>query len=198
MARESRKKYGDQDRHGWHERPRNPTRLANDRAGPEISMHPEQANEKPSVHPSTVLRANGGGPEIAHDFPFVVSPSTGYPHPGGTRGAGQACRTMNSAFPQPAYTQRPWAVLPADFERVATAIRRFAPRLRALRPTLLRFVGMTLIKVRKAVLTDSESEKYACTSGSKTTVPFCGLTSLTTLEPSRLRMVIVYPACIAL
>jgi hypothetical protein len=36
-------------------------------------IHFEQAVEKLSVHPSTRLRANGGGFELTNEFPFVLS-----------------------------------------------------------------------------------------------------------------------------
>jgi len=54
-------------------------------------------------------------------------------------------------------------------------------------PTLaLRLPGMGWIKKRRAALTEAESGKYSRTSGSKTTAPALGFTSLVTVVPSAL------------
>src|SRR3972149_2863098 len=85
----------------------------------------------------------------------------------------------------------------ARFVRLLEASRRPASPPGAFLVAFVCLPGINLIRERKVALTDSESGKYSCTSGARTTAPFLGLTSFTTVEPSSRWIVIVSPACVA-
>jgi len=80
--------------------------------------------------------------------------------------------------------EKDYAFSPVDFECPTETVLLFVSLSWALFRVGRRFPGMSFMRERKAVFTDSESGKYSRASGAKTTPPSRGFTSLTTFVPS--------------